>query len=319
VPGTSLLDEFKSRTESHKDTRNLKVDDKGRILVPQPSNSPRDPLNWPRWKKEAAYFNICFATGLIGACGPLIAPGFLQISRELGVSVNELAKTNSALLMALGVFMFFQSAIAVKYGRRPVYLAAAVLMFASNLWSYGQPNIPGLTGSRILQGMAMAPVESIATATIADLYFVHQRGIRAAVWGLSLLGGINVAPIVNGFIITSIGWRYCFAIIAPFYGLSLIGFIFFSPETVFDRTSALEVDQGHAFREAQIFEEKEEVQARETVDTSKPVTHVPNELESGVANSIHLRNHLSKSSNRGRDIDHLNPSSSVSCDLSPSS
>jgi len=260
IPGTSLLDEFKGRTESHVDTSKLKVDNSGRVLAPQPSQDPRDPLNWPRWKKEAAFYNICFATGLIGATGPLIAPGFLQISRELGVSVNQVAQTNSALLLALGCVMFFQSAIGIKWGRRPVYLFAAALMFASNLWSYGQPTLNGLLGSRILQGLAMAPVEALATATIADLYFVHQRGIRSAVWGLSLLGGINIAPIINGYVIANLGWRYCFAIIAPFYGISLFGFIFFSPETAYDRTKALEIDQGHSWKEAAKFEEKEKLE-----------------------------------------------------------
>lgn len=39
------------------------------------------------------------------------------------------------------------------------YIFAAVLMFVANLWTYGQPTIPGLTGSRILQGVSLRSLQ----------------------------------------------------------------------------------------------------------------------------------------------------------------
>jgi hypothetical protein len=30
----------------------IKVDSKGNVLRPTPSDNPRDPLNWPLWKKR---------------------------------------------------------------------------------------------------------------------------------------------------------------------------------------------------------------------------------------------------------------------------
>jgi MFS family permease len=65
----------------------------------------------------------------------------------------------------------------------------AVFLLAGSIWSAAKPDLNNLLASRIIQGMGMAPTESIATATIGDLFFVHQRGMRIAIWGLSLLGG----------------------------------------------------------------------------------------------------------------------------------
>lgn len=39
----------------------------------------------------------------------------------------------------------------------------------------------------------------------------------------------SLAPLVNGYVIDSLGWQYCFIIIAPFFALSLITMIFFMP------------------------------------------------------------------------------------------
>ena len=35
------------------------------ILVPEPSNDPLDPLNWPRWRKECMFWVLAFGGGLV--------------------------------------------------------------------------------------------------------------------------------------------------------------------------------------------------------------------------------------------------------------
>lgn len=40
---------------------------------------------------------------------------------------------------------------------------------------------------------------------------------------------------VNGFVVTSLGWKYCFIIIIPFFALSLIFMLLAMPETSYDR------------------------------------------------------------------------------------
>ena len=59
--------------------------DKDIILVPQPSDSPRDPLNWSLWKKDFMLFIICIDTAVVGAWGPMITPGFGVMSTEFGI------------------------------------------------------------------------------------------------------------------------------------------------------------------------------------------------------------------------------------------
>ncbi|GAA6027286.1 hypothetical protein JCM8097_002559 [Rhodosporidiobolus ruineniae] len=256
VPGTSLLDDLKASPAEQNGAAGLKRDKKGIVLVPQPSDDPRDPLNWPTWKREAAYFNILFGTALVGAIGPLISPGFVVIAGELGVTVNKIAATNAALVLAIGAVMIPVSTVAIKWGRRPVYLWGALFLLVGSIWSGAKPDIDSLLASRIIQGMGMAPVESTATATIGDLYPVHQRGFRVAVWGLSLIGGINIGPIVAGAIIDNpnLGWKYCFWTIVPFFALSFVLMILLLPETAYDRAAALETDRGATAGDAAAYE-----------------------------------------------------------------
>lgn len=74
VPGTAPLSEL-GRVDSAFsgiDQSLLKHDPTGKIvLVPQPSDSPNDPYNWPRWKKEL--FTVAFAWGC-GCVGGMLCP-----------------------------------------------------------------------------------------------------------------------------------------------------------------------------------------------------------------------------------------------------
>lgn len=42
---------------------------------------------------------------------------------------------------------------------------------------------------RAIQGAASAPLETLVTSTVSDIFFVHQRGQKLAVWGLAVLTG----------------------------------------------------------------------------------------------------------------------------------
>ena len=77
VPGTSLLiDLISTGRQNHGehgehddvgDLRHAKGRDSDVVLVPQPSSSPNDPLNWPLWKKDFMLFLICIDTAVVGA------------------------------------------------------------------------------------------------------------------------------------------------------------------------------------------------------------------------------------------------------------
>lgn len=243
VPGTVSLLDVQSEEAGITFLKHKKSVDSRVILAPQPSDDPRDPLNWPRWRKECIFWILSFGAGLVGAIGHLLNPGFVVLSKEWGVSVDTVAATNNTLILALGCIMLVQAPLAVKYGRRPVYIVAALILFCCSIWSALSQGLNSFTASRVFQGIGEAPFEALVTATIADVYFVHQRGLRTAIWSFAITAGINIGPIVNGYIIDSrLGWRFCFWLITIAFGFLLAGIVFFVPETTYDRDSKFETD-----------------------------------------------------------------------------
>ena len=83
--------------------------------------------------------------------------------------------------------------LAVKIGKRPIYIVTSIGLIASCFWGAEAASFGSLAASRALQGFCMAPMEALVPASIADIWFVHERGFRTAVFNLGVLGGINLA------------------------------------------------------------------------------------------------------------------------------
>ena len=83
----------------------------------------------------------------------------------------------------------------------------------------------------------MAPYEVLVQATISDLYFVHERATRIAVWNLFLLCGICGAGFISGYIIEDLGYKWTFGVCAILFGIFGIGILFFVPETTYIRNT----------------------------------------------------------------------------------
>src|SRR5579859_524348 len=63
------------------------------ILIPQPSDNPNDPLNWPIWKKNAAFYSVivfsALANWVIGGLGVGVVQVSIEFDRDIGNVVQD--------------------------------------------------------------------------------------------------------------------------------------------------------------------------------------------------------------------------------------
>lgn len=121
---------------------------------------------------------------------------------------------------------------------------------------------PFLIGRAFL-GIFEAPIESIVPSTVTDIFFLHDRGAKISMYGLSVLGGNELGPLLSAFIIQNLGMAWAFYIVAAFIGLNLVTMFFFMPETRFtgERPSTM-------FQRPATLDEKQRVAHVEVSDTT---------------------------------------------------
>ncbi|KAF2274909.1 MFS general substrate transporter [Westerdykella ornata] len=206
------------------------------ILEPQPDDSANDPLNWPRMRRDFALVSLGFYCMVGGGMTPVLAAGFKDVAKTYGVSVPQVALTTGLYMLGLGLGSVLASPTAILWGKRPVYLAAIILFSLSAVWCALSPNYPSLVVARIVQGLAVSPVECLPSASIAEIFFLHERAYRLGIYTLLLLGGKNLIPLVSAAIINSLGWRWVFWVVAIVVGFCFFLIFFCVPETFWDRT-----------------------------------------------------------------------------------
>lgn len=62
VPGTSLLQDVIPSETAH--LKKGSGSDNNVVLIPQPSSSPNDPLNWPLWQRDLILILFCYLTNM---------------------------------------------------------------------------------------------------------------------------------------------------------------------------------------------------------------------------------------------------------------
>ncbi|KAK6613724.1 major facilitator superfamily transporter [Botrytis cinerea] len=177
------------------------------ILIPQPSDSINDPLNWSLTRKNVIIWILSIASGLTASLGPMVTPGFGEVAATYHVSFNAVSiSLVGVLTLVTGTFTFFTSAAATVWGKRPIFIISMVVLLMTSVWGFYATSFVSLTVMRAVQGAASAPVETLVTSTVSDIFFVHQRGQKLAIWGLAILTGVLLGQVISGAIIETMGF-----------------------------------------------------------------------------------------------------------------
>ena len=180
------------------------------ILDPQPEETKNDPLNWSSLRRDTALLSLGFYCMVGGGMTPILAAGFTNVADSYHVPIPRVALTTGLYMMGLGVGSVIASPTAIAFGKRPVYLVTCCIFILTAIWCALSPSYASLVVARIFQGLAVSPVECLPSATIAEIFFLHERAYRIGIYTLLLLGGKNLIPLISAAIIQSLGWRWVF-------------------------------------------------------------------------------------------------------------
>lgn len=234
---TGILPEPPTPPVGEQEQEDKKLTPDGQIILePQPDDSHNDPLNWPAWRRDCALISLGLYCMVGGGITPIIAAGFTDVASDYDVDISQVSLTTGLYMLGLGIGCVIFSPTAILYGKRPVYLIGSILFIISAVWCALSPNFTSLILARIFQGIAVSPVECLPSATIAEIFFLHERAFRIGIYTLLLLGGKNLVPLVSAAIINRLDWRWVFWIVAIVVGFCGILLFFFVPETFWDRT-----------------------------------------------------------------------------------
>ena len=119
-----------------------------------------------------------------------------------------------------------------RFGRRPILLLCAGLGLVGSVLCWIAPDVQILILGRLLQGIGLGGVLSLARTIGSDLFEKNEFAQVAGVISLCVSIGPAIAPVIGGYLHVQWGWRSIFMLLAILISISTFTIIKKVPETI---------------------------------------------------------------------------------------
>jgi DHA2 family multidrug resistance protein len=118
-----------------------------------------------------------------------------------------------------------------RLGRKRLFLFSVTGFTIASVLCGIAGNLEEMVLFRLLQGVFGAGLVPLSQAVLLDTYPREQHGSAMAMWGVGVMVGPILGPTLGGYLTEMLNWRWVFFINLPIGILSLLGILFFVPET----------------------------------------------------------------------------------------
>lgn len=138
----------------------------------------------------------------------------------------------SGYLLMNSVTVLIYGKLSDLFGRKPILTFGIIFFLIGSILCGFANSMKMLILFRFIQGFGAGAVMPIATTIVGDIYSTEERakvqGYLASVWGISAVSG----PVLGGFLVQFVSWRFVFWINIPLGLLSLVGLWMFLHEKI---------------------------------------------------------------------------------------
>jgi MFS transporter, DHA2 family, multidrug resistance protein len=131
--------------------------------------------------------------------------------------------------------------LAARFGRKRLYLVSVAGFTVASVLCALAMTIDEAVIFRLLQGAFGAALVPLSQATLLDSYPREKHGSAMAIWGLGIMVGPILGPMLGGWLTDNYSWRWVFYINVPVGALAFFVISTFVPETKRDSKLGFDV------------------------------------------------------------------------------
>ena len=152
------------------------------------------------------------------------------IQGSVSASQDQIAWVLTSYIAAAAIMTPPTGYLAARFGVKPLFLiSVAGFTVASMLCGMAQ-SLVQIVLFRVLQGMFGAALVPLSQSVLLSVYPPQRQGFAMALFGVGVMAGPVLGPVLGGWLTENYSWRYVFYINLPVGVLALIGMMAFLPD-----------------------------------------------------------------------------------------
>src|ERR1700736_1627400 len=198
------------------------------------------PIELPNHTRVAITVCVILAT-LMQALDTTIANVALPYMQgSVSASQDQIAWVLTSYIVAAAIMTPPTGYLAGRFGLRRLFLVSvAGFTVASMLCGLAQ-SLVQIVLFRVLQGMFGAALVPLSQTVLLNVNPKERQGSAMALWGVAVMAGPVLGPVVGGWLTSVYTWRYVFYINLPIGILAFLGMSTFLSETARNATAKLD-------------------------------------------------------------------------------
>ncbi|MGC8722577.1 MAG: DHA2 family efflux MFS transporter permease subunit [Acidobacteriota bacterium] len=141
---------------------------------------------------------------------------------SFSASVDEITWVITSYLVANAIVVPITGWLGNFFGRRRIYLLSVVAFTLASLGSGAAPNLTFMVVMRVLQGLSGGIIVPMSQAILLEAFPPRERGRALSYFGVGVVFGPIIGPILGGWITDNWGWRWIFYINIPLGVLAVV-------------------------------------------------------------------------------------------------
>ncbi len=144
-----------------------------------------------------------------------------DIRGNLGATLSEAGWVSTSYACANVVIIPLSAWLGIRFGKKNYFLSSLVgFTLASLLCGFSQ-NLGMLIFARVIQGITGGGLLAKAQSLVFEAFPREERPLAQALFGLGVIAGPAIGPVLGGWLTDNLGWRWIFFINLPIGALAV--------------------------------------------------------------------------------------------------
>jgi DHA2 family multidrug resistance protein len=150
---------------------------------------------------------------------------------SVSASQDQIAWVLTSYIAAAAIMTPATGYLAGRFGTKRLFLVSVAGFTIASMLCGMAESLVQIVLFRVLQGMFGAALVPLSQSVLLNSYPKERQGSAMAIWGMAVMVGPVLGPVLGGWLTANYSWRYVFYINLPVGTLAFLGMIAFLPGT----------------------------------------------------------------------------------------